>query len=98
MDMNNRILRIKAERLSRGWNQTELAYFAQMSSADVSKIESGRMVPYPGHAQRLARVLGLEPLALFPGSAWNFTLSLPSLFLSVLRLHFSLSLNRLRRF
>ena len=40
---------------------TELAYFAQMSSADVSRIESGRMVPYPGHAQRLARVRGLDP-------------------------------------
>jgi len=32
-----------------------------MSSADVSRIESGRMVPYPSHAQRLARALGLDP-------------------------------------
>lgn len=62
--MNNQILRIKSERLSRGWTQTELAYFARMSSADVSRIESGRMVPYPGHAQRLARVLGLDPSEL----------------------------------
>ncbi len=60
MDMDNRILRVKAERLKRGWTQTELAYFARMSSAEVSRIESGRMVPYPGHAKRLARVLGLQ--------------------------------------
>ena len=33
------MLRIKSERLIRGWNQTELAYFARMSSADVSRIE-----------------------------------------------------------
>ena len=64
MTMDNQILRVKAERLNRGWTQTELAYFARMSSADVSRIESGRMVPYPGHAQRLARVLGLDPSEL----------------------------------
>ncbi len=64
MSMDNQILRVKAERLNRGWTRTELAYFARMSSADVSRIESGRMVPYPGHAQRLARVLGLEPFQL----------------------------------
>jgi len=58
--MDRRFLRIKAERLKRGWTQTELAYFARMSSADVSRIESGRMVPYRGHALRLARVLDLQ--------------------------------------
>ena len=61
MDMHNRMLRVKAERLNRGWTQTELAYFARMSSADVSRIVSGRMIPYPAHAQRLARVLDLAP-------------------------------------
>lgn len=60
MYMDRRFLRIKAERLKRGWTQTELAYFARMSSADVSRIESGRMVPYRGHALRLARVLDLQ--------------------------------------
>lgn len=65
VDMDsNVLLRIKAERLKRGWTQTELAYFARMSSADVSRIESGRMVPYRGHALRLARVLDLQPAEL----------------------------------
>ena len=50
--------------MKRGWNQTDLAYFARMSSSDVSRIESGRMVPYPGHALRLARVLDLQPSEL----------------------------------
>ncbi|MCH7708704.1 MAG: helix-turn-helix transcriptional regulator [Myxococcales bacterium] len=72
--MNNQILRIKSERLSRGWTQTELAYFARMSSADVSRIESGRMVPYPGHAQRLARVLGLDPSELLEEVELSFSL------------------------
>lgn len=64
VDMDNTVLRIKAERLNRGWTQTDLAYFARMSSAEVSRIESGRMVPYPGHALRLARVLDLQPSEL----------------------------------
>ena len=64
MNMDNKILRVKAERLNRGWTQTELAYFARMSSADVSRIESGRMVPYPSHARRLARALSLKPSQL----------------------------------
>ena len=64
MDMHNSMLRVKAERLNRGWTQTELAYFARMSSAEVSRIESGRMIPYPEHARRLARALGLDPSQL----------------------------------
>ncbi len=65
VDMDsNVLLRIKAERLNRGWTQTELAYFARMSSAEVSRIETGRMVPHRGHALRLARVLDLQPSEL----------------------------------
>lgn len=59
-----KITRIKAERVDRGWTQCELAYFARMSSADVSRIETGRMVPYKGQAQRLARALNLDPSEL----------------------------------
>ena len=62
--MDYQILRVKAERLNRGWTQTNLAHFTQMSPADISRIESGRMVPYPGHARRLARALNLEPAEL----------------------------------
>ena len=55
------MLKIKAERLRRGWNQQTLGYRARTQAADVSRIENGRMVPYPAQAKRLARVLGLIP-------------------------------------
>ena len=59
---NKKILQIKAERIKRGWTQSELAFFAGVNAADVSRIEAGRMSnPYPNHAQRLARVLGIAP-------------------------------------
>ena len=51
--------RMKAERLRRGWNQTVLAAKVGMSAADISRIESGRARPYPGQADRLAKVLKL---------------------------------------
>ena len=56
-----KILKVKAERLKRNWSQTELAFFARMSSSDVSRIETGRMIPYSTHAQRLAKALGIRP-------------------------------------
>jgi transcriptional regulator with XRE-family HTH domain len=65
MDMDIKFLRIKDERIKRGWNQTEVAYLARMSPADLSRIETGRMVPYPAHAKRLSEVFGLEPGVLF---------------------------------
>jgi len=59
-----RMTRLKAERLKRNWNQTELGAFARMSAPDISKIESGRTIPFPAHALRLGKVLGVEPDAL----------------------------------
>ena len=51
--------RMKAERLRRKWTQTKLGARAEVSASDVSRIESGRFIPYPGQARRLARALGL---------------------------------------
>jgi len=56
-----KIPKVKAERLKRNWNQTDLAFFARMSPSDISRIETGRMVPYSAHAQRLAKALGIHP-------------------------------------
>jgi transcriptional regulator with XRE-family HTH domain len=50
----------KRNRLRLGWSQQELAVFAGVSVADVSRIETGRLRPYPGQAQKLAHVLGLR--------------------------------------
>ena len=59
--MYNKIVRMKAERLRRGWTQQDLAFFSKVSLADVSRIETGRMKPYRSHAQRLAEILNLKP-------------------------------------
>lgn len=53
--------RIRVERRRRNWRLEDLAHFARVSAADISRIETGRMIPYPTHAKRLAEVLGIEP-------------------------------------
>ena len=54
------MLRIKAERLRRGWSQQDLAHRARMAASDISRIENGRLSPYPGQVKRLARTLKLD--------------------------------------
>jgi len=54
------ILRLRAERLRRGWSQQDLSFFARLSTADLSRIETARLRPYPPQLERLARVLGIE--------------------------------------
>jgi ribosome-binding protein aMBF1 (putative translation factor) len=54
------VLRIAKERRRRGWTQTQLAAKARLSTSDVSRIETGRMRPYPVQAERLARALNLR--------------------------------------
>ena len=54
------VLRIKAERLRREWSQTVLAARADVSTSDISRIESGRFLPYPKQAQRIAEALDLR--------------------------------------
>jgi ribosome-binding protein aMBF1 (putative translation factor) len=55
------MIRLKVERLKRGWSQQDLAYHARMAVSDVCRIERGWMRPYPRHATRLAAALGLTP-------------------------------------
>ena len=58
------MLRMKVERLRRGWNQTKLAYLGRTSGPEISRIETGRARPYPRQLKRLAKVLNLSPDAL----------------------------------
>ena len=58
------MLRLKAERLRRGWTQTDLGYHARITPAETSRIETGRLRPYPNQAERLASVLDLAPADL----------------------------------
>jgi len=52
------------ERLRLGWNQTALAYHARMSVGDISRIESGRLRPYPSQLEKLGAALTVQADAL----------------------------------
>ena len=54
------MLRLKQERLRRGWTQTDLGFHARMTAAEISRIETGRLIPYPGQLNRLVGVLGIQ--------------------------------------
>ena len=58
------ISKMKIERIRRGWSQQALAEIAQVATGDVSRIETGRMVPYPEQRRRLSKVLGLSEVDL----------------------------------
>jgi transcriptional regulator with XRE-family HTH domain len=60
---------MKAERLRRKWTQTELAARCGLSTSDVSRIETGRLRPYPVQVSRIARALRLSRVQLFVDAA-----------------------------
>lgn len=53
------MLRVKAERLRRGWSQLDVAYRARVQPSELSRIERGLVIPYPRQAERLSKVFGL---------------------------------------
>lgn len=55
------MLRLTAEREDRRWSRAELARRAGIDAADLSRVESGRLVPYPRMLQRLADALEVPP-------------------------------------
>ena len=65
---------LEAERKSRAWTQTALAFHAEVTQGEISKFERRQAVPRPGQTERLARVLGVPADVLLrevrgPGSA-----------------------------
>jgi transcriptional regulator with XRE-family HTH domain len=58
------MLRMKIERQKLGYSQVALAFLAGMSIGDVSRIESGRLRPYPVQVEKISNVLGVEPETL----------------------------------
>jgi transcriptional regulator with XRE-family HTH domain len=56
--------KMKVRRTRLGWTQTKLAAAADLSASDVSRIESGRLKPYPSQVVRLAKALKLNPRQL----------------------------------
>ena len=59
-----RMIRLKAERLRRGWTQIDLAYHSRVHPAEISRFETGNARPYPSQARRLAAALEIDPEAL----------------------------------
>ena len=51
------MVRLKAERLQRGWTLQDLGYKARIQASDISKIERQVLRPYPAQLARLAKVL-----------------------------------------
>jgi hypothetical protein len=39
----------------------DLAFYANVPMSELSRIETGRAVPYKAYAERLSKVLGLRP-------------------------------------
>ncbi len=64
MSKSRKTSKLRSRRLARRLSQQKLGFFADVSASDVSRIETLRMVPYPGQAERLGRVLGLKPTEL----------------------------------
>ncbi len=52
---------LKSEREKRGLSQQKLGVLVDIGASDISRIETGRMKPYPSQAERLAKVLGVDP-------------------------------------
>ncbi len=49
--------RIQVLREAKGWTRNELSRRARMDAGTVGKIESGRLIPYPGQLARIAEAL-----------------------------------------
>lgn len=54
-------MRMKAARIRRGWSQQKLAVEAGVGYADICRAERGLFRLYPTQAERIAKVLGLQP-------------------------------------
>ncbi len=59
------MLRLKLERVTRGWSQQHVGRLLGVGQPMVSALEIGRLLPYPGWRERLARVFEMPCDALF---------------------------------
>jgi transcriptional regulator with XRE-family HTH domain len=59
------VLRLRAERLKRGWSQTQVSMRTGIATPDVSAVERGRRYPHPGWRRRLAAAFQIPESELF---------------------------------
>ena len=57
---------LKEVRKTKGLSQLKLSLMTGIAPTEISRIENGWLVPYPGWRKRLARALGTDEDALFP--------------------------------
>ena len=55
------MIRLKFERIKRGWTQTTLAYLAQLPQPVICLIETGRQNPTTDELDALGRTFGIAP-------------------------------------
>lgn len=58
--------RVRKARNNKGMTQFELSKKSNITQADLSQIENGRIFPYPGWRERIAIALNKEENYLFP--------------------------------
>ncbi|MBI3932401.1 MAG: helix-turn-helix transcriptional regulator [Acidobacteria bacterium] len=58
-------LRLRAERLRRGWSMTRVAGLTGISPSDLSQLERGLRPAFPGWRRRLSDVFGVSEGELF---------------------------------
>lgn len=61
--------RLRQERLRLGYSQLDLGYRARIQPSEISRIETGRLRPYPAQLRRLSEALGVDPSVLIEDSA-----------------------------
>ncbi len=59
------MLRLRQERLRRGWSQTKLSALTGIASPDLSALERGVSHAWPGWRSRLSDVFGIPEDELF---------------------------------
>jgi len=60
---------LRKVRVSKGLSQFALSKLSDITQADISKLENGRVSSYPGWRKRLARALKITEAELFPEEA-----------------------------
>lgn len=60
-----KLLRIKLERLKMKKTLQQVGYQTGINQSDISRIESGRLIPYPSQLERLTTFFGMSKEELF---------------------------------
>jgi transcriptional regulator with XRE-family HTH domain len=63
--------RLKYARLMKEWSLDKLGQEAGLGGSDLSKIERGRLVPYPPQLERLSKALGIPAERLLEEVAYE---------------------------